>query len=153
MSDFELHAPKGANRKKTIVGRGQSSGLGTTCGRGNKGQYSRSGGKAYPGFEGGQMPLYRRLAHRGFCNTAFAQGYAVVNVDQLESAYESGATVDAASLISLGLVKRNLPIKVLGKGELSKKLNVLADKVSAQAKAKIEKAGGSVSEPAASDSK
>ena len=111
MSDFQLHAPKGANKKKVIVGRGQSSGLGTTAGRGNKGQNSRSGGKTYPGFEGGQMPLYRRLAHRGFDNSQFAVEYAVVNLADLESHFENGETVDSASLIKKGLVKKALPVK------------------------------------------
>lgn len=144
MSDFQLHAPQGANKKKVIVGRGQSSGLGTTAGRGNKGQNSRSGGKTYPGFEGGQMPLYRRLAHRGFDNSQFAQKYAVVNLFDLESHYENGETVDSESLVKKGLVKKVLPIKLLGKGEITKKLTVKVDKVSANAKERIEKAGGSV---------
>jgi large subunit ribosomal protein L15 len=144
MSDFQLHAPKGANKKKVIVGRGQSSGLGTTAGRGNKGQNSRSGGKTYPGFEGGQMPLYRRLAHRGFDNSQFAVKFAIVNLFDLESHYENGETVDAESLIKKGLVKKILPLKLLGKGEITKKLTVKVDKISASAKEKVEKAGGSV---------
>jgi large subunit ribosomal protein L15 len=144
MSDFQLHAPEGANKKKVIVGRGQSSGLGTTAGRGNKGQNSRSGGKTYPGFEGGQMPLYRRLAHRGFCNTAFAKKYAVVNLIDLESHFENGETVNAESLIRKGLVKKVLPIKLLGKGEFTKKLTIQVDKVSQSAKERVEKAGGTV---------
>lgn len=146
MSDFQLHAPQGANKKKVIVGRGQSSGLGTTAGRGNKGQNSRSGGKTYPGFEGGQMPLYRRLAQRGFDNSQFAQKYAVVNLFDLESHYADGETVDAESLMKKGLVKKVLPVKLLGKGEITKKLSVKVDKVSANAKERIEKAGGSVVE-------
>ncbi len=144
MSDFQLHAPAGANRKKIIVGRGQGSGIGGTAGKGNKGQQSRSGGKTYPGFEGGQMPLYRRLAHRGFCNTPFAKKYAIVNLIDLESHYENGETVNTETLIKKGLVKKVLPVKLLGKGEFSKKLTVEVAKVSQSAKEKIEKAGGTV---------
>jgi large subunit ribosomal protein L15 len=142
MSDFNLHAPAGANKKKFIIGRGQGSGKGTTAGRGNKGQQSRSGGKVYPGFEGGQMPLYRRLAHRGFSNEQFATKYAVVNLRDLESHFESGDTVDAQSLILKGLVKKVMPVKVLATGDLTKKLTVKVDKMSQAAREKIEKAGG-----------
>lgn len=144
MSDFNLHAPEGATKKKVIVGRGQGSGIGGTAGRGNKGQQSRSGGKTYPGFEGGQMPLYRRLAIRGFDNSMFAKQYAVVNLCDLESHFENGETVDAASLIRKGLVKKLGLVKVLGNGTLTKKLAVKADKVSKSAVEKIQKAGGSV---------
>ena len=94
MSDFNLHAPEGAAKKKRIVGRGQGSGRGTTAGRGNKGQQSRSGGKTYVGFEGGQMPLYRRLAHRGFSNYPFKKECLVVNLREIENHYADGETVD-----------------------------------------------------------
>jgi large subunit ribosomal protein L15 len=145
MDDFTLHAPEGANRKRHIVGRGQGSGSGTTAGRGNKGQQSRSGGHTYVGFEGGQMPLYRRLAHRGFSNYPFKEHYDVVNVCDLQIRYEDGETVSAETLVIKGLIKRaDLLVKILGTGELSKKLTVTVDKVSAAAKDKIEKAGGSV---------
>lgn len=144
MSDFDLRAPEGANKKKRIVGRGQGSGRGTTAGRGNKGQQSRSGGKTYVGFEGGQMPLYRRLAHRGFSNYPFKKEYLVVNLGEIEKRYSDGETVDLASLIAKGLVKGASPVKVLGDGEITKKLSFAVDKVSASAKEKIEKAGGSV---------
>ena len=153
MSDFNLHAPEGANKRKVIVGRGQGSGIGGTAGRGNKGQQSRSGGKTYPGFEGGQMPLYRRLAIRGFSNTQFATRYAVVNLIDLESHFDSGETVDAESLIRKGLVKKVGLVKVLGNGELSKKLTVKVDKVSKSAVEKIQKAGGSVVLPQAAAEK
>ena len=146
MSDFLLHAPEGANKKPKRVGRGSSSGLGTTAGKGNKGQQSRSG-KAVPyvGFEGGQMPLYRRIAHRGFSNYPFKKEYAIVNVSDLEVKFNAGETVDAASLKAKGLVKSSRKlVKILGDGELTKSLTVDVDKVSASAKAKIEKAGGSV---------
>ena len=146
MSDFLLHAPEGANKKPKRVGRGSSSGLGTTAGKGNKGQQSRSG-KAVPyvGFEGGQMPLYRRIAHRGFSNYPFRKEYEVVNVEALEQKFAAGETVNKEALLSKGLISsvRKL-VKVLGNGELTKGLTVDVDKVSASAKAKIEKAGGSV---------
>ena len=146
MSDFLLHAPEGANKKPKRVGRGSSSGLGTTAGKGNKGQQSRSGSAVpYVGFEGGQMPLYRRIAHRGFSNYPFKKVFDVVNVEVLEQKYSAGETVDKASLLSKGLIKsaKSL-VKVLGNGDLTKSLTVDVDKVSASAKAKIEKAGGSV---------
>jgi large subunit ribosomal protein L15 len=144
MSDFNLHAPEGANKKKRIVGRGQGSGLGTTAGRGNKGQQSRSGGKTYVGFEGGQMPLYRRLAHRGFSNYPFKKDVQIVNLGEIEKRYADGETVDVASLVKKGLVKGAVPVKVLGDGEFTKKLSFKVDAISASAKEKIEKAGGSV---------
>lgn len=145
MSDFNLHAPEGATKRKRIVGRGQGSGLGTTAGKGNKGQQSRSGGKTYPGFEGGQMPLYRRLPHRGFKNTMFRKEWQVVNLRDLEVKFEAGETVDGVSLRAKGLVKKAEGlVKILGDGELSKALTVSVDKVSAQALEKIQKAGGKV---------
>lgn len=146
MSDFLLHAPEGANKKPKRVGRGSSSGLGTTAGKGNKGQQSRSGSAVpYVGFEGGQMPLYRRIAHRGFSNYPFKKVYAIVNVKDLEQKFAAGETVDKASLAAKGLVKASSKlVKVLGNGDLTKSLTVDVDKVSASAKAKIEKAGGSV---------
>lgn len=150
MYDYQLHAPEGANRKKRIVGRGQGSGLGTTAGRGNKGQQSRSGGKTYPGFEGGQMPLYRRLPMRGFSNQPFRKEWQIVNIGDLETRFQAGDTVDAASLLMKGLIRKpeNL-IKVLGKGKLTIALNISVDAVSAGAKAKIEAAGGKVETPTA----
>lgn len=145
MSDYNLHAPYGANKKKRIVGRGSSSGLGTTAGKGNKGQQSRSGGKVYVGFEGGQMPLYRRIARRGFSNYWFKKEYAIVNLAELEAKFADGETVNRESLVLKGLVnKADALIKVLGDGDVTKKLTVSVDKVSASAKAKIEKAGGTV---------
>ncbi len=145
MSDFVLHAPKGANKKKRIVGRGSSSGRGTTAGKGNKGQQSRSGGKVYVGFEGGQMPLYRRIARRGFSNYWFKKEYAVVNLAELEAKYSEGETVNRESLVLKGIVgKSEKLIKVLGNGNISKKLDVSVDKISSSAKEKIEKAGGKV---------
>lgn len=145
MADFILNAPEGANKKKRIVGRGSSSGRGTTAGKGNKGQQSRSGGKTYVGFEGGQMPLYRRIAHRGFKNYPFRKEYSVVNIASLEEKFSDGETVDNASLAAKGLIgSERESVKVLGSGDLKKKLNVTVAKASASAKAKIEKAGGSL---------
>lgn len=145
MSDFNLHSPWGANRKKRIVGRGSSSGLGSTAGRGNKGQQSRSGRKVYVGFEGGQMPLYRRIAKRGFSNAIFRKEYEVFNLSLLDARYADGETVNRESLVAKGLLrKKGAPIKVLADGTLSKKLTVDVDKVSASAKEKIEQAGGTV---------
>ena len=145
MADFVLSAPKGANKKRRIVGRGSSSGRGTTAGKGNKGQQSRSGGKTYIGFEGGQMPLYRRIAHRGFSNYPFKKEYVAVNVRLLEEKFNAGDTVNKESLIDKGLLdSADKLVKILADGELTKKLTVEVDKVSAAAKAKIEKAGGSV---------
>lgn len=149
MHDFNLHAPAGANRKKRILGRGQGSGRGTTSGKGNKGQNARSGGKTYIGFEGGQMPLYRRLAQRGFSNHPFKKEWQAVNLGEIDSRYEAAETVDAASLFAKGLIKKSRgpkawPVKILSDGELSKKLTFNVGAVSAQAKEKIEKSGGSL---------
>ena len=149
-----LSAPQGANKKPKRVGRGSSSGLGTTAGKGNKGQQSRSGGKTYVGFEGGQMPLYRRIARKGFSNYPFKKEYVCINVELLETKFNDGETVNKASLIEKGFIssKSNSMVKVLGNGEITKKLSFNVDKkltvevakVSASAKEKIEKAGGSV---------
>jgi large subunit ribosomal protein L15 len=145
MSDYLLKAPVGANKKKRRVGRGSASGLGTTSGRGNKGQQSRSGGKVYVGFEGGQMPLFRRIAQRGFSNYPFRKEYAVFNLCDLEPKYADGETVSAESLIQKGLLKKSgLPVKILGNGDITKKITVQVEKISASAKEKIEKAGGTV---------
>ena len=148
MADFQLHAPEGATRKKRMVGRGQGSGLGTTAGRGNKGQQSRSGGKTYPGFEGGQMPLYRRLPHRGFSNQPFRKTWQIVNLVDIEGRFAAGETVDAASLLLKGLIKKSEGlVKVLGNGKISVALTVSVDAVSSGARAKIEAAGGKVETP------
>ncbi|HUW41967.1 MAG TPA: 50S ribosomal protein L15 [Rectinemataceae bacterium] len=148
MPDFNLHAPEGATKRKRIVGRGQGSGLGGTAGKGNKGQQSRSGGKTYPGFEGGQMPLYRRLPSRGFSNEMFRKEWQIVNLGQVDAAFAAGELVDGASLFAKGLVKKaEKLVKILADGELTKALNFSVDKVSAGARAKIEKAGGKVETP------
>ena len=140
-----LKPKKGARHAKKRVGRGPGSGHGKTSSRGEKGQKSRSGFSRKLGFEGGQMPLHRRLPKRGFTNI-FKKEYAVINLADLER-FDNGATVDEAALRQAGLVKgRNDGIKVLGNGKLSKKLTVSATKFSATAKQAIEAAGGSVQE-------
>jgi large subunit ribosomal protein L15 len=140
-----LKPKKGARHAKKRVGRGPGSGHGKTSGRGEKGQKSRSGYSAKLGFEGGQMPLHRRLPKRGFTNI-FKKEYAVINLADLER-FDNGATVDEAALRQAGLVKgQNDGIKVLGNGKLSKKLTVSATKFSATAKSAIEAAGGTVQE-------
>ncbi len=144
MHDFNLRAPEGANKRRRIVGRGQGSGRGTTAGKGNKGQQSRSGGKTYVGFEGGQMPLYRRLAHRGFSNYPFKKIFQVINLGEIQKRYNDGETVSIETLVQKGLIKGSVPVKVLGDGEFTRKLSFNAVAMSASAKEKIEKAGGSV---------
>ena len=126
------------------IGRGIGSGSGKTSGRGHKGQGSRSGYSRKPGFEGGQMPIYRRVPKRGFTNARFRTDYTIVNVGLLD-AFDDGATVELGSIIERGLASMNTPLlKILGNGEISKKLNVRAQKLSKSARAKIEAAGGTV---------
>ena len=140
-----LKPKKGARHAKKRVGRGPGSGHGKTSSRGEKGQKSRSGFSRKLGFEGGQMPLHRRLPKRGFTNI-FKKEYAVINLADLER-FDDGATVDEAALRQAGLVKgQNDGVKVLGNGKLSKKLTVSATKFSATAKSAIEAAGGTVQE-------
>jgi len=140
-----LKPKKGARHAKKRVGRGPGSGHGKTSSRGEKGQKSRSGYSGKRGFEGGQMPLHRRIPKRGFTNI-FKTDYAVVNVSDLER-FDNGATVDEASLRAAGLVKgQHDGVKILGDGELSKKLTVSATKFSKSAKEIIEKAGGTCQE-------
>ena len=130
-------------KKRKRVGRGTGSGVGKTCGRGHKGQLSRSGGGVRPGFEGGQMPLYRRLPKRGFNNAKFRTFCAIVNVGQLEGAFADGEKVDAEAIRKARLVNaKRGPIKVLGGGDLKKTLHVTVDRFSGSARKKIEAAGG-----------
>lgn len=138
-----LKAPPGATHKKKRVGRGPGSGLGKTSGRGNKGQKSRSGYSGMRGFEGGQMPLHRRLPKRGFTNI-FKREWAEVNLADLEKAFDAGATVTPEFLVERGLVRRSLQksVVILGQGELKKSLTVSAHRFSKSAKEKIEAAGG-----------
>ena len=144
MKLHELRAVPGATKAPKRKGRGTATGQGKTAGKGHKGQKARSGYSRRPGFEGGQMPLQRRIPKRGF-NNIFATEYAVVNVSALNDRFEDGATVDAESLVASGLIKKTLDgIKVLGKGEITKALTVKVDAISESAKAKIEAAGGKV---------
>jgi len=138
-----LSPKKGSNRDRKRVGRGQGTGRGKTATRGHKGSKSRSGYGVRPGFEGGQMPLQRRLPKRGF-NNIFRQEYTIVQVKALET-LEAGSRVDREALIQAGLIdKRTTQVKVLANGELTKSLTVAVDKVSAGARKKIEAAGGTV---------
>ncbi len=140
-----LVAPRGARKKPKRVGRGPGSGIGKTSGRGHKGQKARKSGGVRPGFEGGQLPLARRLPKRGFRNALFRKDYTVINVGRLADRFDAGSTVDLAALIERGLLgKANGRVKILGEGDLSVALNVKAHKVSKSAQAKIEAAGGSV---------
>lgn len=140
-----LKAPKGANKTKRKVGRGRSSGAGKTSGRGHNGQKSRSGGGTRPGFEGGQMPLYRRVAARGFSNHPWKVEYVAVNLKQLEEVYTDGETVNLTTLVEKGLIKKGeKKVKLLANGDITKKLDVELDHFSASAKAEIEKAGGKI---------
>ncbi len=135
----------GNKHRRKRLGCGESSGLGKTSGKGHKGQKSRSGASIRPGFEGGQMPIARRLPKRGFNNERFTTKYAVVNVSDLDSSFDAGASVDEAALRKIGLVKGVWDgVKILGDGDLSKKLKVQVTKVSTSAREKIEKAGGEV---------
>ncbi len=138
----ELKYNEGSKKDIKRLGRGSSSGTGKTSGRGENGQNSRSGGGVRVGFEGGQLPLYRRLPKRGFSNAMFKKTYAVINVSDLNM-FEDGTEVTPELLFEMGIIKKQLSgIKVLGNGELTKKLTVRAHKFSNEAKKKIETAGG-----------
>ena len=141
-----LKPKKGARHAKKRVGRGPGSGHGKTSGKGEKGQKSRSGFSRALGFEGGQMPLHRRLPKRGFTNI-FKREFAIVNTSDLERLFDDGATVDESAMREARLIKgRHEGIKVLGDGKVSKKLNVVANKFSASARKQIEAAGGTCQE-------
>lgn len=141
MNLHELSPAIGSKKESKRIGRGHGSGWGKTAGKGHKGQKARSGGSIRPGFEGGQMPLQRRVPKRGF-NNIFAKKIAIVNLGSL-NAFEDGSVVDAAALINAGIIKKELDgVKVLSNGNLSKKLTVKASAFSETAKQKIEEAGG-----------
>ncbi len=142
MKLHELMTPKGSGRKRKRIGRGEGSGSGKTAGRGTKGQNSRSGGGAPLGFEGGQMPLQRRIPKRGFTNI-FKKQYEIINIKDLKN-FNSGETVDRNTLLKAGLLKKAKAVKLLGKGELSFPIKIKVNKVSQAAKEKIESAGGKV---------
>ena len=145
MKMHELRPADGAKTAAKRLGRGIGSGLGKTSGKGHKGQKARSGGGVRPGFEGGQMPLVRRIPKLGF-NNRFRKVYSIVNLSALEDKFENGAVVDAEALIVSGILSKieDAGVKILGNGELTKSLTVKANKFSASAKEAIEKAGGSV---------
>lgn len=147
MKLHELSPAAGSTKERKRIGRGAASGQGKTAGKGHKGQKARAGRGMRPGFEGGQMPLQRRLPKRGF-NNIFRMEVATVNVSALDAAYENGATVTIEDLVEKGLVKKVLAggVKVLGNGEMTKSLTVKANAFSASAKEKIEAAGGTVEE-------
>ncbi len=142
MKLHNLYPHPGSTKTSKRVGRGPGSGLGKTSGRGEKGQNARSGGGVRPGFEGGQTPLFRRLPKRGFSNAPFKTVYAVINLSDLNE-FEDGAVITPELLKEMGLVKQQMNgIKVLGNGNLEKKLHVKAHKFSNTALVKIEKMGG-----------
>jgi large subunit ribosomal protein L15 len=141
MNLSNIHAPKKATESRKRVGRGMGSGMGKTSTRGHKGQRSRSGSRMIRGFEGGQMPLHRRMPKRGFTNV-FRKEYAIVSLEKLAALGES--TINPDVLRKAGIIKTKLPIKVLGDGEVSSPLTVSAHKFSKAAQEKITKAGGKV---------
>jgi large subunit ribosomal protein L15 len=135
----------GAKTRRKRIGCGESSGHGKTSGKGNKGQMARAGRGIRPGFEGGQMPMHRRLPKKGFNNKQFKDVFEVVNVGELNESFQDGAVITEAALREAGLVSRNCDfVKILGTGDLARKLTVQGAKVSATAREKIEKAGGSI---------
>lgn len=147
MSDMILKAPEGANKRRKRLGRGPGSGLGKTAGKGHKGQNARSGGGVRPGFEGGQMPLYRRIASRGFSNYPFKKTNKVINIAVIEASYNDNEKVDLQSLREKSIIKKNdCNVKLLGDGDLTKKLEVCLSNISGSAREKIEKAGGKIIE-------
>ena len=142
MKLYELSPAEGSAKAAWRKGRGPGSGNGKTAGKGHKGQNARSGGGVRPGFEGGQLPLYRKHPKRGFTNR-FAVNYAIVNVSALDKAFENGAVVDINVLLEKKIIRKEMDgLKILGNGELTKKLTVKAAVFSASAKEKIEAAGG-----------
>lgn len=139
-----LRPPVGAVKKKSIVGRGPGTGHGKTSGRGMNGQNSRKGGGVRPGFEGGQTPLIRRIPKRGFKNSLFTVSYNEINVYEFEK-FDDGVVIDLAKLTENSMIRdKKLKVKILGHGDLTKKLEIHADAFSKSAVEKIEKAGGKV---------
>ena len=139
----ELQPAEGSKFAPKRVGRGIGSGTGKTSGKGHKGQNARSGGGVRPGFEGGQIPLYRRLPKRGFTNSLFKKEYAIINLETLDKLFNDGDAVSMETLLEKGVIRKELNgLKVLGRGEITKKLTVKAAIFSASAKEKIEAAGG-----------
>lgn len=144
MKLHELSPANGSTKERKRIGRGAGSGQGKTAGKGHKGQKARAGRGMRPGFEGGQMPLQRRIPKRGFVNI-FRTEMAIVNVSKLEKCFEAGETVTVDALVEKGLVKKVLDgVKILGNGDITKSLTVQANAFSESAKAKIEAAGGKI---------
>ena len=141
MNLSDLKPARGSKHRRKILGRGRGSGHGGSCTKGMRGQNSRSGGGTRPGFEGGQMPLLRRLPKRGFTNI-FKKKYNIINLKTLDEKFQENTRVTASVLIEKGLIDKNFPLKVLGDGELKKALKITADKFSKSAVEKIQKAGG-----------
>ena len=140
----DVHVGIQKYKKRKRIGRGSGSGHGKTSGRGHKGFYSRSGSSRRTGFEGGQMPLFRRVAKRGFTNAAFSSVVAIVNVGQLEDAFDAGAEISPEALVAKGIIPSRFDeLKILGDGELTKSFSVVAHRFSASAEQKIQAAGGS----------
>lgn len=139
----DLHPAKGSKHKSKRLGQGIGSGTGKTSGKGHKGDKSRTGGGVRPGFEGGQMPLTRRTPKRGFNNARFAKVFQAVNLEALEKKFEAGAEVDAEAMLKARVIrKKNIPVKILAGGELTKALKIKARAFSAGAVKKIEAVGG-----------
>jgi large subunit ribosomal protein L15 len=139
----ELRPAPGSKKKPKRLGQGAGSGTGKTAGKGHKGQKARSGGGVRPGFEGGQMPLSRRTPKRGFSNARFKKSFQIINLDRLSELFEAGSEVGIREMLSSGLIRNlQMPVKVLGNGEIEIALTVKANAFSAQAAAKIEAAGG-----------
>lgn len=145
MKLHELKPAFGSRRRRKIVGRGEGSGHGGSSTRGMKGQKSRSGDGKMIGFEGGQMPLYRRIPKRGFSNRRFKKEFEIINVGTLEVIFEAGTDINPQVLKEKGLSNTDLPVKILGDGEIKKALKVSAHAFSGSAEEKIKKAGGTVS--------
>lgn len=142
MKLHDLHTAAGSTHKRKRVGRGDASGWGRTCGRGEKGQKSRSGSVVRPLFEGGQIPLFRRIPKRGFKSVS-PKNFNIVNVAAIEEVFEAGAIIDVEALKAKGVIRDNsLPLKVLAHGEISKSVTIKANRFSASAKTKIEAVGG-----------
>ncbi len=145
MNIHDLSPAPGSRKKAKRLGQGIASGTGKTAGKGHKGHKARAGGGVRPGFEGGQMPLARRVPKRGFNNARFAREYQIVNVSSLNDKFEAGREITAHELLNAGLIRSDsLPVKILAKGDLAKALTLKVDAVSGGARAKIEAAGGKV---------
>ncbi|MDT8285014.1 MAG: 50S ribosomal protein L15 [Thermovirgaceae bacterium] len=143
MGIHELRPAPGSKRKPKRLGQGTGSGTGKTAGKGHKGQKARSGGGVRPGFEGGQMPLSRRIPKHGFSNARFKKSFQVINIERLNDLFEAGSEVGIREMLASGLIRNlKLPVKVLGNGDMTVALKVSANAFSGQAIAKIEAAGG-----------